>query len=84
MARQRIVITGLGGVCALGNNVSEIWSAMREGRSAIGPLTHTHLDDLRVKIGAEIKDLPEHKLERRNLITMDWDEGRGDYQLTAT
>ena len=38
MARPRIVITGLGGICALGNDVDAIWSAMKAGTSGIGVL----------------------------------------------
>lgn len=36
---QRVVITGLGIICPLGNDVTTTWSAMIEGRSGIGRLT---------------------------------------------
>lgn len=71
MARPRIVITGLGGVCALGTDVAAIWDAMRAGRSGIGPLTTVPLHDLKVNTGAEIKTLPDHGIEHRRLVTMD-------------
>ena len=71
MARQRIAVTGIGGICALGNTAPEIWSTMRAGRSAIGTITTTPLHDLKNTIGAEIKQLPEHGLDRKRLITMD-------------
>jgi nodulation protein E len=71
MARQRIAVTGIGGICALGNTAPEIWSTMRAGRSGIGAITTTPLHDLKNTIGAEIKQLPEHGLDRRRLITMD-------------
>jgi nodulation protein E len=71
MARQRIVITGLGGLCALGANAPAIWEGMREGRSAIGPITNARADDLKIKIGAEIKELPPHDIDRKQLATMD-------------
>ena len=67
----RIVITGLGGLCALGLNAAEIWDAMRAGRSGIGEIGNDHLYELKYRIGAEIKVLPDHGLERRRLITMD-------------
>lgn len=69
--RQRIVVTGIGGLCGLGNDAPSIWSAMREGRSAIGPLASELLADLRVKIGSEIKTLPDHGIERKRTVTMD-------------
>jgi nodulation protein E len=71
MASPRIVITGIGGLCALGTNVPAIWEAMRAGRSGIGELTTTPLHELKVRIGAEIKELPDHGLDRKRLVTMD-------------
>lgn len=44
---------------------------MRVGRAAIGPITTTALHELKVRVGAEIKALPEHGIERRRLVTMD-------------
>jgi nodulation protein E len=69
--RPRIVITGLGGICALGTNAGHIWDSMREGRGGIGPITNVPLHDLKVGIGAEIKELPDHGIDRRRLVTMD-------------
>jgi nodulation protein E len=71
MTRKRIVITGIGGLCALGVNVPEIWASMRAGRSGIGEITTAPLYELKVRIGAEIKHLPENVLERRRTVTMD-------------
>ncbi|HHZ10974.1 MAG TPA: beta-ketoacyl-[acyl-carrier-protein] synthase family protein [Rhizobiales bacterium] len=71
MARQRIVITGIGGLCSLGTNAAEIWTAMREGRTGIGAISNEHLHEMGGRLGAEIKTLPEHGLDRRRLITMD-------------
>lgn len=69
--RSRVVITGLGGICGLGTDVPAIWQAMREGRSAIGEITTVPLRELKVRIGAEVKELPDHGIERRRLVTMD-------------
>src|SRR5690606_30791946 len=69
--RQRIVVTGIGGLCGLGNDAPSIWKAMREGRSAIGPLGGETLKDIKIKIGCEIKQLPDHGIERRRTVSMD-------------
>jgi nodulation protein E len=71
MARTRIVITGLGGLCALGTNVPDLWDSMRAGRSGIGEITNVPLHELKVRIGAEIKELPEHGVDKKRLVTMD-------------
>lgn len=70
-ARPRIVITGLGGICALGNDAASIWEAMCAGRSGIGPVTTTPLHDLKIGCGAEIRALPDHGVEHKRLVTMD-------------
>ncbi|MFC3649990.1 beta-ketoacyl-[acyl-carrier-protein] synthase family protein [Dyella humi] len=54
---RRIVITGMGGICALGHNAPDIWQAMTEGRSGIAPLQHFDTSQMRNKpVGAEIND----------------------------
>ena len=60
MARQRIVITGIGGLCALGTDVPAIWQ--RDARRPLGASARSRrftLHDLKVRIGAEIKQLPD-------------------------
>ncbi len=71
MPRQRVVITGIGGLCGLGANAPAIRDAMREGRPAIGRLTTAHLENLKFAIGAEIKALPAHTIDRKQVATMD-------------
>lgn len=71
MARSRIVITGLGGICGMGIDVPAISEAMRAGRSAIGEITTAPLYELKIRTGAEIKQLPEIEFDRRRLATMD-------------
>ena len=69
--RQRIVVTGIGGLCGLGNDAPSIWQAMREGRPAIGQLSSETLADIKVKIGSEIKQVPDHGIERKRTVSMD-------------
>lgn len=71
MARSRIVITGLGGICAMGLDVPSIWEAMRAGRSAIGEITTAPLYELKIRTGAEIKQLPDLPFDRKRLVAMD-------------
>ena len=71
MSLPRIVITGMGGLCALGTDASSIWQAMRAGRSGIGEITSAPLHGLSGRIGAEIKALPDPGFDRKRLITMD-------------
>ncbi|RUW71324.1 beta-ketoacyl-[acyl-carrier-protein] synthase family protein [Mesorhizobium sp. M2A.F.Ca.ET.067.02.1.1] len=69
--QKRVVITGIGGICGLGNDAPAMWDAMRAGRSAIGPIDNPSLHDLKVKTGCEIKELPEHGIDRKQVVSMD-------------
>ncbi|WP_187969771.1 beta-ketoacyl-[acyl-carrier-protein] synthase family protein [Aquibium microcysteis] len=71
MSRPRIVITGLGGLCSLGTDAASIWTAMKQGVVGIGPITTVPMRDLKVTIGAEIKALPYHGIDHRQMTTMD-------------
>ncbi len=51
---RRVAITGLGAICALGQNVSDFWKSLREGRSGIVPLKSLDTSALRFHNGAEI------------------------------
>jgi nodulation protein E len=69
--QKRVVITGIGGLCGLGTDAPAIWDEMRGGRSAIGPLVNTELRDLKVRVGCEIKTLPDHGIDRKQVVSMD-------------
>ncbi|TIT10532.1 MAG: beta-ketoacyl-[acyl-carrier-protein] synthase family protein, partial [Mesorhizobium sp.] len=58
-------------ICGLGNDAPAMWDAMRAGRSAIGPIDNPSLHDLKVKTGCEIKELPEHGIDRKQVVSMD-------------
>jgi nodulation protein E len=61
----------MGGLCSLGTDIPSIWDSMRAGRPAIDEITTAPLHELKVRIGAEIKQLPDHGIDRRRLVTMD-------------
>jgi 3-oxoacyl-[acyl-carrier-protein] synthase II len=53
--KKRVVITGLGAVTPLGNDVPTLWEGLLAGRSGVGPITHFDPSDLGVQIAAEVK-----------------------------
>ena len=53
---ERVVITGIGVVNAIGNTKEEYWDALGEGKNGIGPLTSFDATDYRTQIAAEVKD----------------------------
>ncbi len=54
--RKRVVITGLGCISPLGNDVPTMWKNILAGRSGVGLITHYDTSKFKVKIGAEVKD----------------------------
>ncbi len=54
--KRRVVITGLGAVTPLGNNVDDFWAGIQAGKVGIGPITKFDTADYKVKIAAEVKD----------------------------
>ncbi len=67
---QRAVITGLGIVCPIGNDVATAWSAIRNGESGVREITKFDTSQFDVKIGAEVRDfsadeaIPKKELRR--------------------
>jgi 3-oxoacyl-[acyl-carrier-protein] synthase II len=54
--RKRVVITGMGCISPLGNDVSTLWRNIITGKSGVGFITNYDTSRFEVKIGAEIKD----------------------------
>ena len=55
--KRRVVITGMGVVSPIGNNVEEVWDALQEGRCGIGKVTHFDTSEFRAKLAGEVKEL---------------------------
>jgi len=67
-----VVITGLGVVTPLGNEVEAFWSALLAGRSGVGPITHFDTSRFRTHIAAEVKDFrPEQHFDKREVRRLD-------------
>ena len=56
MKRRRIVVTGLGAVSPVGNNVNDSWNSIKLGRPGTGKITLFDASDYPVQIAAEVKN----------------------------
>src|SRR5881275_559731 len=68
--RRRVVVTGLGAVTPLGNDVRSSWEALIRGESGAGPITQFDITDFPVTFACEVKDFVpsdwiDHKQARR-------------------
>ncbi len=69
---RRVVVTGLGVVSPIGNNVSEFWDSIRNSRSGIGPNTKFDVSEYPSKIAGEVKDFdPTDFVEKKEARKMD-------------
>lgn len=69
---NRVVVTGIGVVSALGNNAAEFWKSVSSGQSGIGPLTNIDASELRIKNVAEAKDFDAAKyFDEKELMFLD-------------
>ena len=55
MKERRIVVTGYGALCSIGNNVSEIWNNLIAGKCGIDRITFFDPEPFRSHIGGEVK-----------------------------
>jgi len=53
--RRRVVITGLGCISPVGNNVPDMWAHILQGISGVGLITHFDPSEYKCKIAAEVK-----------------------------
>ena len=55
MSKRRVVITGLGILSPVGNDLASSWDGIVNGRSGIGPITHFDASAFPTRIGGEVK-----------------------------
>ncbi|MDR7192757.1 beta-ketoacyl-ACP synthase II [Luteimonas terrae] len=55
MAKRRVVITGIGILSPLGNDLASSWDGIINGRSGIGPITHFDATNFATRIAGEVK-----------------------------
>lgn len=72
MTKRRVVVTGLGAVTPLGNDIETTWSGIKEGKSGVGMLTRLDASQFAAKVAAEVKDFDIEKyIERKEARKMD-------------
>ncbi len=72
MSKRRVVVTGIGAVTPLGNNVADTWQGMKEGRNGIAPITRFDTEKFKAKLAAEVKDFdPGDYLEVNEVLRTD-------------
>ena len=69
---RRVVVTGMGALSALGNDVASTWEGLLAGRSGVRTITMFDPSRVDSKIGAEVKDFdPSAVIDRKEMRRMD-------------
>ena len=52
---RRVVVTGLGAITPIGNDVDSFWNSLKEKKVGIGPISYFDTPDYKAKVAAEVK-----------------------------
>ncbi len=72
MELKRVVVTGLGAITPLGNDVETTWKNVKAGKSGAGPITHFDASQFKTQFACEVKDFDVTQyIDRKEARKMD-------------
>ena len=72
MTERRVVVTGMGCVTPLGNDLPTFWSNLVAGKNGIGPITKFDTTDFKAKLAAEVRNFdPKLYMEKPQILHSD-------------
>lgn len=70
--KRRVVVTGMGPITPIGSGREEFWTALREGKSGIGPITHFDAAEYTTQIAGEVNGFDfEQYIGKKEMKRMD-------------
>lgn len=70
--KRKVVITGMGAITPIGNNVDTFWNNLKDGFCGIDFIKAFDTENFKAKLAAEVKDFnPEESIDRRDAKRMD-------------
>ena len=72
MELKRVVVTGLGALTPIGNNIAEYWDGLKNGRSGCAPITYFDAEKFKTRFACEIKNFdPLEHFDRKEARKLD-------------
>ena len=72
MELKRVVVTGLGALTPIGNNIEEYWDGLKNGKSGCAPITYFDAEKFKTKFACEIKNFdPLEHFDRKEARKLD-------------
>lgn len=69
---RRVVVTGMGAITPVGNNVKDTWESLKNGKNGIAPITYFDTEKYKAKLAAEVKGFePKDYLEINEILRTD-------------
>lgn len=66
MANRRVVVTGLGAITPIGNDIASYWDGLKNGKNGIDAITRFDASDIKAKLAAEVKNFdPKQYLDAK-------------------
>ena len=56
MNSRRVVVTGIGALTPIGNNLQDYWKALQDGVSGAAPITHFNAENFKTQFACQLKD----------------------------
>ena len=82
MNLKRVVVTGIGALTPIGNNVAEYWEGLLKGRSGAGHITYFNTEKFKTRFACQLKGyVPEEHFTTKELLKLD---RSAQYALVAT
>lgn len=70
--KRRVVITGVGAITPIGNNVDSFWEGIKCGKNGIDEISSFNTENMKVKIAAEVKSFdPSKFIDKKEVKRMD-------------
>lgn len=70
--KRRVVITGLGAITPIGNNIDSFWESIKLGKNGIDKISLFNAENLKVKMAAEVKNFnPSNFIDKKESKRMD-------------
>ena len=69
---NRVVITGMGAITPVGNDVETFWNSLKEKKTGFGEITYFDTADFKVKLAAQVKDFdPKNYMDAKTARRME-------------
>ena len=72
MKQRRVVVTGIGAITPIGNNLKDFWTSLTEGKSGAAPITLFDATNFKTKFACEVKGfVPTEFIDRKEARKLD-------------